>query len=114
MASRSATVLVISIIAIIAFCLASVFGAMTGPISIFPNETDTNGTFLDNLTSLHSSDDDGSYSQDYSGYSGSSDSSYSDVETTTDDSSSSDQQPSDQSDDKGSSDSDPIVVTTTR
>ncbi|WP_298520512.1 hypothetical protein [uncultured Methanobrevibacter sp.] len=40
MSSRSATVLVIFVIAMVAFCLASVFGAMTGTITIFPNATD--------------------------------------------------------------------------
>lgn len=40
LSSRSATVLVIFVIAIVAFCLASVFGAMTGTITIFPNATD--------------------------------------------------------------------------
>ena len=38
MASRSATVLVVFIVAVLAFCLASVFASMTGPISILPNE----------------------------------------------------------------------------
>ncbi len=40
LSSRSATVLVIFVIAMVAFCLASVFGAMTGTITIFPNATD--------------------------------------------------------------------------
>ena len=90
MASRLATVLVIFVIAIIAFCLASVFGAMTGPISIFPNGTDTNGSFLDNLSTISDSsgDDGGSYGYDDSSDYSSSSSSYdsSNVETTTDDS----------------------------
>ena len=50
MSSKSATVLVIFIVAIVAFCLASVFGAMTGPISILPNKT--NEGVLDNLSSF--------------------------------------------------------------
>ncbi|WP_405303932.1 hypothetical protein [Methanobrevibacter sp.] len=100
MASRSATVLVIFVIAIIAFCLASVFGAMTGPISIFPNETE-GGSILDNLSALTDGHGDtgNSYGNDnYNDYSSSSsDSSSSNVETTTDDSSSSNQKPSDPS-----------------
>lgn len=93
LSSRSATVLVIFIVACIAFCLASVFGAMTGPISILPNES--SGGVLDNLSAI--TDTDGASatygyddSQDYqsSSYDTSSDSQ---VETTTDDSSSSTQ-----------------------
>ena len=49
MASRSANLLVIFVVAIFAFCFASVFASMTGPISILPNETD-NATILDNLS----------------------------------------------------------------
>ncbi len=93
MTSRSATVLVIFIIAIFAFCFASVFAVMTGPISILPNETESGG-ILDNLSALTDDidDSDNSYGyQDYGyqdyGYSDDSDSS--DVETTTDDSPSS-------------------------
>ncbi|MEE1128893.1 MAG: hypothetical protein UHW99_02815 [Methanobrevibacter sp.] len=51
MSSRSATVLVIFIVAIVAFCLASVFGAMTGQISILPNNSE-DGNILDNLSSF--------------------------------------------------------------
>ncbi len=95
MTSRSATVLVIFVIAVIAFCLASVFGAMTGPISIFPNETE-GGSILDNLSAITdgSGDTGNSYGYDDSNYysSSSSDSGSSNVETTTDDSSSSDNQ----------------------
>ena len=118
MSSRSATVLVILVVAIAAFCLASVFAAMTGPISILPNENDTGGV-LDNLSAITDSDDNyqtyGSpdTSQDYSenyDYSEShsddsqvetttddshnNDKSESNVETTTDDSSSSSNKPS--------------------
>ena len=49
LASRSATVLVIFIIAIIAFCLATVFASMTGPISILPAKNESGGV-LDNLS----------------------------------------------------------------
>lgn len=92
MSSRSATVLVIFVVAIIAFCLATVFASMTGPISILPNESDT-GSILDNLSAITNDtvDSDNSYRyQDYDDYSSSdssSDDSY--VETTSDDSSSS-------------------------
>ena len=94
MTSRSATVLVIFIVAILAFCLASVFASMTGPISILPNESESGGIF-DNLSAITDNDvsSDRSYGyQDYDDYSYSDDSSSSkssSVETTTDDSSSS-------------------------
>ena len=88
MTSRSATVLVIFVIAIFAFCLASVFAVMTGPISILPNETDSGG-ILDNLSAITDDVDnsDNSYgyqSYDYSGHSSSDHSDDSKVETTTD------------------------------
>lgn len=95
LSSRSATVLVIFIVACIAFCLATVFAAMTGPISILPNESDS-GSVLDNLSAITDSD---SYNYQSYGYddsktdSSSSDDSQSNepnVETTTDDSSSAD------------------------
>ena len=56
LASRSATVLVIFVVAVSAFCLASVFGAMTGPINIFP---DGSGSVLDNLSAITDSPDGG-------------------------------------------------------
>ena len=111
MASRSATVLVIFVIAIIAFCLASVFGAMTGPISIFPNETDNSGGILDNLSAITDGTGDTGKSYGYENYndysSSSSSDSSSNVETTTDTSSSGSSHPdsSDQSADDSSSDS---------
>ena len=40
MSSKSATLLVVFVIAVGAFCIASVFAAMTGEINILPNETD--------------------------------------------------------------------------
>ena len=96
LSSRSAKVLVIFIVAIIAFCLACICASMTGPISILPNESNS-GSTLDNLSAI--TDDTGNngesygYQEDYSDYSSSSsDSSSSDdsyVETTTDTSSSS-------------------------
>ena len=95
LSSRSATVLVIFIVACIAFCLASVFAAMTGPISILPNESDSGG-ILDNLSAITDSDNNNypSYGYDDSqSSSSSSDDSQSNepkVETTTDDSGSDD------------------------
>ncbi|WP_405267501.1 hypothetical protein [Methanobrevibacter sp.] len=117
MSSRSATVLVIFIVAIIAFCFACVCASITGPISILPNESDTGG-ILDNLSAI--TDDTGDsgesygnpYSDDYSSssqdYSSSSDS---DVETTVDDSSSDDE--SDSSSSTSSTSSSSKVETTT-
>ena len=96
MSSRSATVLVIFIVAIIAFCLACVCASITGPISIIPNESDS-GSILDNLSAI--TDGTGNngesygYQEDHNDYSSSSSSSSSSddsyVETTTDSSSSS-------------------------
>lgn len=89
LSSRSATVLVIFIVACIAFCLASVFASMTGPISILPNESD-DVTILDNLSALTDQDNNNyqSYgyddSNDYSQSSDDSQSSEPQVETTTD------------------------------
>ena len=90
MSSRSATVLVIFSVAVIAFCLATVFAAMTGPISILPNESDSGG-ILDNLSAITDSDNSNSYHQSYSedsyDYSSGHSDSHSDdsqVETTTD------------------------------
>lgn len=89
LSSRSATVLVIFIVACIAFCLASVFAAMTGPISILPNESEPSGV-LDNLSAITDSDnyDYQSYgyddSKDYSSTSEDSEPSEEKVETTAD------------------------------
>ena len=106
LASRSATVLVIFIVAVFAFCLASVFASMTGPISIFPNETESGG-ILDNLSAIEdiASDNDNNYNyQDYNDYSSddSSDDS-SQVETTVDKSSDSSKSSSGGSSSGGSS-----------
>ena len=109
MASRSATVLVIFIIAIIAFCLATVFASMTGPISILPAKNESGGV-LDNLSVITDTKD-GGYSgqsygykdKDYTNKQPSSQSSKSNVETTTDTSSSKDtSQSSDSSKDTSS------------
>ncbi len=93
LSSRSATVIVILVIAIVAFCLATVFASMTGPISILPNASN-NSSVLDNLSAITDSDDnyqtyrsqdtskDYSHSYDYS----QSSSDDSQVETTTDNS----------------------------
>lgn len=85
MASRSATVLTIFVIAIVAFCLASVCASMTGTISILPNGTGNNHTILDNLSAITDGTGDSGKSYGHEGpdYSSSSDSN---VETTTDDS----------------------------
>ena len=93
LSSRSATVIVILVIAIVAFCLATVFASMTGPISILPNASN-NSSVLDNLSAITDSDDNyqtyGSpdtskdYSRSYDYSQSSSDDSQ--VETTTDDS----------------------------
>ena len=108
MSSKSATVMVIFIVAMVAFCLASVFGAMTGPISILPNKT--NEGVLDNLSSFvengHSGQSYGSNS--YNDHGGRSSSSYDDshsVETTTDSGSSSHDSGSSSSSSSGSSSS---------
>ena len=76
MSSKSATVLVILTVAIVAFCLASVFASMTGPINILPNNTDIPD---------YSTDDD-SDSYDYQSYD---DNSYSSSSYSSDHSSSS-------------------------
>ena len=92
LSSRSATVLVIFIVACVAFCLASVFASMTGPISILPNESESGG-ILDNLSVIEDADTGNhqSYgydnSNDYSSNYESSQSSEPQVETTTDESS---------------------------
>ena len=102
LSSRSATVLVIFIVACIAFCLASVFAAMTGPISILPNESESGG-ILDNLSAITDSDNNNypSYgsddSQGDSSSSDSSESSGSQVETTVDESGSDDSNPTEES-----------------
>lgn len=86
LSSRSATVLVIFVIAVIAFCLASVFGAMTGTISILPNENESNGGVLDNLSAITDGTGDSGVRYGNANYDRSS-SSNSEVETTQDSSS---------------------------
>ena len=80
LASRSATVLVIFTIAVLAFCLATVFASMTGPLNLFQGNS---GGVLDNLSAI-TDNSDGGYdsigSQDYNDYSEDYSSS-SDVET---------------------------------
>ena len=49
LASRSANVLVIFIVAIFAFCFASVFASMTGPIAVLPENNDSD-VMLDNIS----------------------------------------------------------------
>lgn len=117
LSSRSATVLVIFSVALVAFCLATVFAAMTGPISILPNESD-NGGLLDNLSIKSDSDNNNyqTYSDDYSdSYSyDDSQSSDSQVETTTDkDTHTEDSKPTGDTDSKPSSDDGKSDVVTT-
>ena len=106
MASRLATVLVIFVIAVIAFCLASVCASMTGTISILPNGTGNGPAILDNLSAITDGTGDTgvSYGNEHKDYSGSSSSN---VETTVDNSAhSSDTSGADQSqDDSHQSDS---------
>ena len=90
MSSRSATVLVIFIVAILAFCFASVFASMTGPISILPNESQSGG-ILDNLSAITDDTSNSGDSYNYNDYydyssddSSSDDSEDSHVETTKD------------------------------
>ena len=109
LSSRSATVLVIFIVAIVAFCLASVFASMTGPISILPNKTNESGIF-DNVSSFVENGNTGkSYGSgghyNYDDHSSSSSGRSSNVETTTDSGSSGSQ--------SGSSSSGSGVETTT-
>ena len=106
MSSRSATVLVIFIVAIVAFCLASVFASMTGPISILPNKTNESG-ILDNVSSFVENGNTGkSYGSgghyNYDDHSSSSSGNSHDVETTTDHSSSSSSDSSSSSSSSGS------------
>lgn len=91
MSSRSATLLVIFTVAIVAFCLASVFASMTGPISILPNKTN-DSTILDNVSSFVENGNSGeSYGyksyDNHEDHSSSSSGNSHDVETTTDHSS---------------------------
>lgn len=67
MSSRSATVLVIFIVAILAFCFASVFASMTGPISILPNESQSGG-ILDNLSAITDDTSNSGDSYNYNDY----------------------------------------------
>ena len=109
MSSRSATVLVIFIVAIIAFCLACVCASITGPISILPNESNS-GSILDDLSAITNGTGDSgeSYGNEYADdYSQSSSDSYYgyNVENTVDDSSSSESQESYSSSSQSSSSS---------
>lgn len=112
LSSKSATVLVIFVIAVIAFCLASVFGAMVGPISILPNNTDDTGSILDNLSAItegtgdtgdsYGYQDYNDYSQSSSSYSSDSGSDDSNIETTSEPSQQSYNSEDSESDDGGS------------
>lgn len=91
MSSRSAIVLVVLIVAVIAFCFAGVFAAMTGTYHLnlnFGNNTTQDGGLLSNLSTSSSSDSSGSSGssqvQTYSDSGSSSQSSSSQVETVED------------------------------
>ncbi|WP_407379734.1 hypothetical protein [Methanobrevibacter sp.] len=108
MASRSAIVLVVLVVAVIAFCFAGVFAAMTGTYHLnldFGNNTTEETSLFGNLSDLTSGDNSGSsddsYVETYTD-SGSSESSQSSVETTEDTSSSSQTEQSSSSDGGGS------------
>lgn len=75
MSSKSATLLVVFVIAVGAFCIASVFAAMTGEINILPNETDllnSSDNSTDDVSVSDSSADDSGNDYSYSSSSGSS------------------------------------------
>ena len=89
MSSRPAIVLVVLIVAVIAFCFAGVFAAMTGTYHLnldFGNNTTQDGGLLSNLSSSHSGSSDSSGSSQVQTYSdsGSSQGSSSQVETVED------------------------------
>lgn len=60
--SKSATFLVIFIVAIVAFCIACVCASMTGQISILPNDNESD-SILDNLSAI--TNDTGNSGQSY-------------------------------------------------
>ena len=107
LSSKSATVLVIFIVAVAAFCVASVFASMTGPISIIPNQTQSQDN-ISNLTSnlgLDNSDSYKSTSDNSKSTSKDTSSDSSKVETTTDKSSDSSSSSSSHSSSSSSKDS---------
>ena len=125
MASRSANVLVIFIVAIFAFCFASVFASMTGPIAVLPENNDSE-MMLDNITIVpnNSISNDNSKYQSYQKQTNddtdddSSDNDKSNVETTVDKTTkdkktSDDSNTKDTSSDKGESSGSDDVETTT-
>ncbi len=92
MASRSAVVLVILLVSVIAFCFAGAFAAMTGTYHLnfnFGNHTNDTG-FFGNLTDFNSNKDSSSSSSSVQTYS---DSGSSNVETKEDTTPSSDTNP---------------------
>ena len=56
MSSKSATLLVVFVIAVGAFCIASVFAAMTGEINILPNDYSYSSSSGSGSTSSQSQD----------------------------------------------------------
>ena len=90
LSSKTATVLVIFIVAVLAFCMASVFASITGPISIIPNQTASQDNNLSNITSNLGLDNSNSYkstNDNSKSYSKDTSDDSSKVETTTDKSS---------------------------
>ena len=82
MSSRSAVVLVVLFVAIIAFCFAGVFAAMTGTYHLNFGNNDTNQTqFFGNMTNPSSDSSHSSSSGSADTYKESKTSSSSDVET---------------------------------
>ena len=82
MSSRSAVVLVVLLVAIIAFCFAGVFAAMTGTYHLNLGHNDTNQTpFFGNMTNPHSDSGHSSSGGSVETYSDSGSSSSSHVET---------------------------------
>lgn len=81
MASKAATLFVVFIVAIVAFCIASVFAAMTGEINILPNnqtdllnlsDNNTNNSSISDSSSVNSGSSSGSSSSHSSSSGGSS------------------------------------------
>ena len=103
MSSRSAVVLVIFVVAVIAFCLAGVFATMTGTYHLnldFGNNSTNNTDFFGNLSEFNSDNNSGSSSSGSSSvqtHSDKSSNSSSSVKTTEDTSQSSSKTPQESS-----------------
>ena len=82
MSSRSAVVLVVLLVAIVAFCFAGIFAAMTGTYHLNLGNNDTNQTpFFGNMTNPNSDSGHSSSGGSVETYSDSGSSSSSNVET---------------------------------